>query len=196
VTQQDAFQEKFRRLGVLVEELDAVSGGCSAESCRELIQLLMDVHGTALQRVLQIVSEGGASGEVMISKAGEDPIVRPLLVLYSLHPESLETRVLKALDGVRQSLRKLNCVAELLDACDGAVRVQVRIDGHACGSTTKTVRSIVEDSIYDFAPDLTSLEILEPQEQTSSGFVSIDSLLPHSTPVRPETELMQTTGAD
>ncbi len=42
------FQEKIRRLGTLVGELDQMPGGGSKVAVRELIQLLMEVHGTGL----------------------------------------------------------------------------------------------------------------------------------------------------
>jgi hypothetical protein len=43
----------------------------------------------------------------------------------------------------------------------------------------KALRSIVEGAVYDLAPDLTSLTILAPEEESSSGFVPLESLLKH-----------------
>lgn len=177
---KEAFQEKIRQLGALVGELDAMPGNGSSTAARELVQLLMEVHGTALNRMLEIVFESGVPGEAIILKAGEDPIVRHLLLLYSLHPEPLESRVVRALSDVEPRLRKLNSEVELLSIRDGAVQARVTTPAHGCGSTAKTVQSIVEESIYNLAPDLTSLEILGPIEEVSSGFVSLDSLLKHS----------------
>lgn len=191
-----AFQEKFRRLGALVDQLDAGPGGCSSESCRELIQLLMEVHGSALERILEIADQSGPQGEAIILKAGEDPIVRPLLVLYSLHPESMESRVLKALEAARPRLGKLNSEVELVETREGTVKVRFRIVRHGCGSTAKTVHSIVEECVYDFAPDLNSLEIQEAETDVAPGFVSIDSLLQRPATARPEMTGMQAAVAD
>ena len=60
-------------------------------------------------------------------------------------------------------------------------RLQLRLhtSGHACGSTTKNLKAIVEEAIYEMAPDLTSLAILEPEDEPSSGFVPLQSLLKH-----------------
>ena len=41
----------------------------------------------------------------------------------------------------------------------------------------------MEGGIYDLAPDLTSLTILAPEEESSSGFVPWQSLLQHSSAV-------------
>ncbi len=174
---REAFQEKIRRLGELVGALDAAPGGKGNVAARELVQLLMEVHGAGLERIMEIIDESGAPGDEIIRKAGHDPIVRHLLLLYSLHPEPIETRVMKALDLAEPRLRKLQSEVELLDMRDGAVQLRVRTSGHACGSTGKSAQAIVEECIYDLAPDVASLEILGNPEETSAGFVSLESLL-------------------
>ncbi len=104
------FQEKMRRLGALVGELDQMPGGGSKVAARELVQLLMEVHRSGLERIMELVSESeaGAPGAVIIDRLGQDPIVRNLLLLYSLHPDDLETRVVRALDAARARLRKFD----------------------------------------------------------------------------------------
>lgn len=178
MARKEAFQEKIRQLGSLVGALDE-NGNSSP---RELVQLLLEIHGTALERIMEIVFESGAPSEAILSKAAQDPIVRHLLILHSLHPDPLETRVMQALDEAATRLRKLNSEVELVDLSGGAVEVRVRISGHACGSTARTVQSIVEESIYDLAPDLESLHIRMPEDEVSPGFVSLDSLLKHPLP--------------
>ena len=186
---KEAFQEKIRQLGARVGELEEIKGEANCAGTRELIQLLLEVHGAGLERMMEIIDESGTPGEAIIAKAGKDPIVRHLLLLYSLHPEDIETRVVKALDLAGPRLRKHNSEVELLGIRDGAVQVKVSTSGHACGSTGATVRSIVEECIYDFAPDLASLEILGQDEAPSSGFVSLESLIKH--PASPDALAMQ-----
>jgi hypothetical protein len=184
VADEKEFQEKMRRLGTMVGELDQVPGGGSKVAARELVQLLMEVHGTGLERMMELVSESGreagAPGKAIINRFGQDPIVRNLLLLYSLHPDDLETRVLKALDAVGKRLRKFDSEVRLVSIQEGAVQLRLHTSGHTCGSTTKDLRSIVEGGIYDLAPDLTSLTILGSEDESSSGFVPLESLLKHS----------------
>ena len=181
MTNTESFQEKIRRLGVLVGELETIPGGASGVAARELVQLLMEVHGAGLERIMEIIDESGAPGEAIIARAGRDQIVRHLLLLYSLHPDNLETRVWRALHAAGPRLRKHNSEVELIEIRDdGAVRVRVSTSGHGCGSTGKTVHSIVEECIYDQAPDLTSLEILGQDDAPPSGFVSLESLMKNS----------------
>jgi hypothetical protein len=181
VADEKDFQEKIRQLGTLVGELDQMSGARpddrSKVAARELVQLLMEVHGTGLERIMEVVFESGLSGEALIGKLGQDPIVRNLLLLYSLHPDDIETRVLKALDTAGTRLRKFDARVELVRIQDGAIQVRLVTSGHACGSTTKNLQAIVEECIYDMAPDLTSLAIHAPEDEPSSGFVPLQNLL-------------------
>jgi hypothetical protein len=182
VDNEKEFQEKMRRLGTLVGEIDQVPGGGSKVAARELVQLLMEVHRSGLERIMELVfqagSESGASA--IIDRLGQDPIVRNLLLLYSLHPDDLETRVLRALDVARARLRKLDCRVDLVSFHEGAVQLRLHTSGHSRGSTIKDLRAIVEGAVYDLAPDLLSLTILAPEEESSSGFVPLQSLLKHS----------------
>ena len=182
------FQEKMRRLGTLVGEIDQVPGGGSKVAARELVQLLMEVHRSGLERIMELVfqtgSESGTSGGAIIDRLGQDPIVRNLLLLYSLHPDDLETRVLRALDVARARLRKFDSRVELVSLHEGAVELRLQASDRPRGSTIKDLRSIVEGAIYDLAPDLLSLTILAPEEESSSGFVPLQSLLKHSLTVQ------------
>jgi hypothetical protein len=182
VDNEKEFQEKMRQLGTLVGELDQLPGGGSKVAARELVQLLMEVHRTGLERMMELVSQTGteASGGAIIDRLGQDPIVRNLLLLYSLHPEDLETRVLRGLDVARARLRKLDGRVDLVSLHEGAAQLRLHTSGHSRGSTIKDLRAIVEGAIYDLAPDVTSLTILAPEEESSSGFVPLQSLLNHS----------------
>ena len=173
------FQEKMRRLGALVDELDQECG--SKVAAQELVQLLMEVHRAGLERIMELVIESGRhpgapSGEI-IDRFGDDPIIRSLLLLYSLHPDDLETRVVRALNGIRPRLRNFESRVELVSIHEGAVQLRLHTSGHPRGSTIKDLRPIVEGAIDDLAPDLTSLTILAPEDKSSSGFVPLESLL-------------------
>jgi Fe-S cluster biogenesis protein NfuA len=180
VASEQEFQEKIRQLGTLVGELNDAPESSSKVAAREMVQLLMEVHGAGLARIMELVFELGEHGEAIINRIGQDPIARNLLLLYSLHPDDLETRILKALDEAKTRLRKYNTDVEVVSIQDGAVQLRLMTSGHACGSTTKTLQSIVEESIYELAPDLTSLLILGSADESASGFVPLENLLKHS----------------
>lgn len=171
------FQEQIRQLGKLVTQFDELPDSPPKIAGRELVQLLMDVHGRGLERVMEIVFDSGNLAPGIIDKLGQDSIVGNLLLLYSLHPDGLEARVQKAVDRIRPRLRKLSCAIELESIDEGTVQVRLATSAHSCGSSTKDLRSIVGDGMYEFAPDVTSLEILGLEEPAPVGFVSVESLL-------------------
>lgn len=173
-----AFHDQIRQLGKLIAQLDQFPDGPQKTACNQLVQLLMDVHGAGFERAMEIVFESG--GSAIVDSLAKDSVVGSLLVLYSLHPDDMETRVRKAIDQMRPRLRKLACSTEVVSVDEGAVCVKVITTGHSCGSSAKDVRAIVEEGIYESAPDVATLEILGLEEPTSSGFVAIESLLSNS----------------
>lgn len=191
------FQEQVRQLGKLVAQFDQLPDSAAKVAGKELVQLLMDVHGAGLERIMEVVFESGNLAPGIIDKLGQDSIVGSLLLLYSLHPDDLETRVQKAIVRVGPRLRKLACAIELVSVRENTVQVRLATSAHSCGSSTKDLRAIVEDSVYEFAPDVTSLEILGLEESTASGFVALESLLGHSlTAAASNGHRMESDGAD
>jgi hypothetical protein len=170
------FQQRVQQLGKLIAELEQMPDSPLKVATGELVHLLMEVHGTGIERMMEIVFDSQGTGAETIDTLGNDPMVRSLLLLYSLHPEDLETRVQKSLNALRPRLRKLNYRVEFVNAVDGSVRLRMESSGHACGSTTENVRLMVEEGVYEYAPDVTSLVILGLEDQPSSGFVALESL--------------------
>jgi Fe-S cluster biogenesis protein NfuA len=171
------FQTRIQRIGVLVQELDSIADPAVRAASKELVQLLMDLHGTGLERMLEIVFLAGERGEVMIDDLGRDSLVSSLLILYGLHPEDLSTRVTRAIEQVRPKLRKLGCEVELVSLQQGDVRLHASLEGHGCGSTAKTVHATLEEAVYTAAPDLTSFFVDGLDAPAASGFVALDKLL-------------------
>jgi Fe-S cluster biogenesis protein NfuA len=175
------FREDIQRIGGLVQEIESIADPAVRAATKNLVQSLMDLHGAALEKALDIVAEAGEPGMSIIDRLGRDSLVSSVLILYGLHPEDLESRVVKAVDKVRPQLRKQGCELELLGVNDGAIHVRVEAGSHTCGSTAKTVHATVERAMYEAAPDLTSLAIEGLEEKPASGFVALDKLVGGST---------------
>ena len=171
------FRERVQRIDGLVQEIEAIADPALRAATKGLVQSLMDLHGAALERALEIVAAAGEPGMELIDKLGRDPMVSSVLVLYGLHPEDLDTRVLKAIDRVKPQLRKQGCEVEILGLSEGAVRLRAQVGEHTCGSTAKTVQATLESAIYDAAPDLVSLTIEGLDGKAASGFVALDRLI-------------------
>jgi len=167
----------MQRIGGLVQEIESIADPAARAATRDLVQSLMDLHGAVLEKTLDIVADAGEEGLNIIDRLGRDSLVSSVLILYGLHPEDIETRVVRAVDRLKPQLRKQGCEVELLGVNDGAIRLRVETGSHTCGSTAKTVQATLEETIYDAAPDLTSLVIEGLEEKPASGFVALDKLM-------------------
>ena len=174
------FQKRIQRISSLVNELDAIVDPAARSAAKQLIQLLMELHGTALERMLEVTFASGEPGKSLIDQFGRDSLVSSLLVLYGLHPDDLETRVARAVGWLRPSLRKQGAELEIVSTSNGFIRLKVVRNGHACGSTTQTLKSTVEEGIYEAAPDATEIVIEGLEEKAASTFVPLDKLIGHS----------------
>lgn len=181
------FQVKVQRIGELVGELDKISDPESRASAKALVQLLLDLHAVGLERVMEIVSKSddsssaGSAHEIprqhLIDDLGRDPLVSSLLVLYGLHPMDLESRVAQAVEKVQPRVRKGGGELELLRIENGVVSLRLQVTGHGCGSTKSTLKAMVEDALYEGAPDLSKLLIEGLDEEAgASGFVPLGKL--------------------
>jgi Fe-S cluster biogenesis protein NfuA len=174
------FQEQVRQLGKLITQFDQSPESPQKTACKELVQLLMDAHGAGLDRMMEVIFESAGPGPAIIDELGRDTVTSSLLLLYSLHPQDLETRVQQAVERMRPRLRKLSCSVDLAGIVEGAVQVRVTAGGHSCGSSSKDIRAIVEECVFEFAPDIVSLDVLGLEEPSNSGFVALESLVGHT----------------
>jgi Fe-S cluster biogenesis protein NfuA len=168
------FQKRLQSIEALLGEIEAAADPSLRTSVQQLVQLIMDLHGAGLERTLELIRATGEEGEAVVQKLGRDELVASLLVLYGLHPKTLEERVTLALDKARLRLRAHEGEVELLSIQDGAVRLRLQVNGRGCGSTAQALKEIVEEAVYQSAPDVTALSIEGAEEKP--GFVSLDML--------------------
>ncbi len=171
------FQTKVQRISELVNGLEGIENPESRASAKALVQLLLDLHATGLERILEIVAKRGDAGQRAIDELGDDALVSSLLVLYGLHPLDFESRVALAVEKVVLRVRKGGGEVALTGNENGHVRLHLTVTGHSCGSTGKTLKAMVEDAVYEAAPDVVSL-VVEGLDDApgSSGFVPLGKL--------------------
>jgi Fe-S cluster biogenesis protein NfuA len=176
VENEKDFQGRVQKIGQLVQELDSIADPLVRARAKELVQSLLDLHGAALERILELIFQAGDGSTQIIDELGRDPLVSSLLILYGLHPEELQTRVGQKLRQIQSKLHKMGAEAELIGAENGNIRVQVKIDQHACGSTARTVQTTLEEALYEAAPDLESIVIDGLENPAASGFIALETL--------------------
>jgi len=154
------FQKRLGRVEELIAGLESTPDPAVRAQVSELIQTLLDLHGSGLERILGVVYDSGADGAAMIDQLGQDRLVSGLLLLHGLHPLDLETRVRKALEEVKPRLGLHGGSVELVEVRDdGAVRIKLEGNCNGCPSSRVTLHSTIEEELYAAAPDITSLEV-------------------------------------
>lgn len=177
MTQDTALQKKMQRIAEMVERLESAADPSVRAMARELVESLMALHGAGLERILELASEAGETGQTIIRKCGRDEVVSGLLLLYGLHPEDLHSRVTCALEKTRPFLQSHSATAELLSVDDGRVSVRVHLKPGGCGSTAVTVKSTLEAAIQDAAPDASAIVVEDPAAALAqTGFVPLAQL--------------------
>lgn len=171
------FQSRVQKIGELVNQLESIPDPEARAGAKQLVQALMDLHGAGLEKILEVIFQSETAGAQIIDNLGRDPLVSSLLILYGIHPEELQTRVERKLRQIQSKLHKMGVEATLISAEGGDIRVHISVEGHACGSTGRTAQGIVEEAVYEAAPDMKSLKIDGLEEPIANGFFSVEKLI-------------------
>ncbi|HET6977164.1 MAG TPA: NifU family protein [Pyrinomonadaceae bacterium] len=166
--------QSIEKIEELVERIESLPDPEARASSLALVQALMDFHGEALDRLMEIVAAQGEPGYAIFDKFSSDELVSNLLLLYSLHPLPIETRVLQALENVKPHLDSHGGSVELLEINNGVVRLRLQGTCKGCPSSADTLKLAIEAAIFAAAPDVVSIEaegVIETK--SSAGFVQI-----------------------
>src|SRR5262245_56608925 len=116
----------IERVEELIQTIEALPDPTARASALALVQALMDFHGEALDRLMEIVASQGEPGYSIFDKFSGDELVSNLLLLYGLHPLPIETRVSEALEKVKPQLDAHGGSVELLEINEGVVRLRLQ----------------------------------------------------------------------
>jgi hypothetical protein len=109
------FRAQSEHVEKLAAKLDQAGDPEVRAAALELVQSVVELHGAALQRLIDRCVET-AEGERVLSAALEDNLVAGMFLLHSLHPDDIETRVVRGLEAVRPYLKSHGGDCEL-SAC-------------------------------------------------------------------------------
>ena len=171
------FRAHTEQIERLVARVSALADDGARTTSLELLQSLMDLHGAVISRIVEVLNDSGESGRASLAKLGSDPLVCGLLVLYGVHPVSLEERVSRAIERVGVKLKKQGGTVNLKGVADLAVRVKVQSSGNGCGSSPDAVKETVEQAILEAAPEVTEI-VVEGLATSVSGFVPLNMIQP------------------
>ena len=147
------------RIETLVQEISTFTDPHARATAQELVQVLLDMYGEGLTRLLELTADTGSSGLALIDNFAEDELLSSLFLLHGLHPLAIETRVLQALDEVRPYLKSHGGGVEFIKIEDDIAYVRLEGSCNGCGTSTVTLKGAIEEAINKFAPDLNGLQV-------------------------------------
>ncbi|MEU1185050.1 hypothetical protein ABZ464_47095 [Streptomyces sp. NPDC005820] len=143
-------EQTGRRIEEVLDRL--ATSGDGAAAAEDLVRSLMDLYGTALAHVVELL--GSTPGKAL-ARLLDDDLVASLLVLHDLHPEDRDTRIARALDGVRD--HRLEVVG--FEEHSGTLRLRARAGGGCgCGSGTDAARA-AETALAALAPEVRAVDV-------------------------------------
>lgn len=144
----------------LIGRLDQLQDPTAREPARKLVEIILDLHGVALAKLLSIVARADG-GPAILARLAEDDQVRPLLLLHGLHPDDVETRVRRAAERLRPHLGVHGLRLEVVHIANGTARLRVHpSDGaQVKASLLWTLPMEIEGAIVEAAPDIDKVVI-------------------------------------
>ncbi|MET0765294.1 MAG: NifU family protein [Blastococcus sp.] len=164
------------RIEALIEAASA-GGRVARERAEELVRLVVDLYGAGLERLLEIAHDAGRLDDDLLGRLAADDLVASLLIVHGLHPYDVETRVARALDGVRPYLGSHGGDVQLLDVTDdGLVRLRMLGSCDGCPSSSVTLTLAVETAIQAAAPEVSGIEVEDAALAGSGGVIPVSAL--------------------
>ena len=151
-----------------LRRLETIADPASRGIATDLLAAVLQFHTAALGRMLEMIEKSEAGAAILAGFDG-DPLVRSVLLVHDLHPDSFATRVRRALSDLEPLLKKREATAELLSAEGGLVRLRIR----GGQSNRGPLAPAVEQAIRAAAPEAVQVIV---EESTLAGFVSLDVL--------------------
>lgn len=175
---QDA-EQLVTQLNALIGELEQYPESEVREKALDLVQLVLELYGEALRRVLLAIDPLPGKDEILTRLAG-DEVLRAILLLHGLLPVELHERIAAALEELRPYFISQGCDVELLGIDDG--RAQIRLIRKGSGAPPVSVlRSEIEKALGEAAPDLMGVDVegmAQQVEATKKAVAQLSKLIP------------------
>ncbi len=156
----EAAAEVTRRAGEIVRLQGLASGWEPAQQAvlSAIKTGIEELNAEAFRRLIRALKTDPAAAQALRG-AVRDPLVYQVLLFHGLVKEPLESRVRRALDEVRPSLKEHGGDVELV-AVKPPDTVEVRLIGscQSCPSAGETLTEGVEKSIKTLCPEITTVQ--------------------------------------
>jgi Fe-S cluster biogenesis protein NfuA len=141
------------RIDHLLGELRSSAAGRVWEGVEEVLRLLTELYGGALERVVELADPA------TLDRLAADDLIASLLIVHGLHPTPVYDRVSEALEGVRPFLGQHGGDVELLGVAQDRVHLRMVGSCHGCPSSSITLKMAVEKAILEAAPEIEGIDV-------------------------------------
>jgi Fe-S cluster biogenesis protein NfuA len=155
--QPGKFKLQTQRVEKLAAKLENANDPEIRAAALDLVQSVVELHGTALNRLLQSLART-PEGEAALLEAVDDDLVAAMLLLHGLHPDDIETRILRGIEKVRPYLKSHGGDVEFASVRDGIVHLVLHGSCGSCPSSSLTLKTAVEDALFEAAPDIVEIK--------------------------------------
>ncbi|MEO6964429.1 MAG: NifU family protein [Acidobacteriaceae bacterium] len=155
--QPGEFHLKTERIEKLAATLQNAGDPETRAAALDLVQSVIELHGSGLARMIDSLSQT-AAGEQALHAALNDDLVASMVLLHGLHPDDIQTRVLRGIEKVRPYLKSHGGDVELASVRDGIVHLVLRGTCGSCPSSSLTLKNAVEDALFEVAPDIVEIK--------------------------------------
>lgn len=154
--QRGEFHLRTERVEKLAARLESAGDPEIRATALDLVQSVVELHGAALRRLVDSLKRT-LEGEQALSEALENDLISSMLLLHNLHPDDIETRVLRGIEKVRPYLKSHGGDVEFADVRDGIVHLRLHGTCGSCPSSSITLKNAVEDALFEVAPDIVEI---------------------------------------
>ena len=154
-------QHRAERIEKLIQEVASFPDAHARAITEELIQTLLDMYGEGLAHILEITAHNETSGQNLIGEFVQDELISSLLLLHGLHPIDIETRIARALLGIRSYLESHGGNVGLIKVENGIAYLRLESSGNGNGfsSSAFVLQQAIEDAVYKAVPDLDGIRV-------------------------------------
>jgi len=144
------------------------------ERAEELVRTVVDLYGTGMERLLEVLHDAGSLTDDLVDAIAEDELISGLLLVAGLHPFGLDERIARALDKVRPVLGRHGGDITFVGVdADGTARLQLQGSCNGCSASSSTVSNVVESAVLVAAPEVTRVKVVEPPVVIPLGSVRL-----------------------
>ncbi len=172
-TDELPFEQRIARIEASLERIERSSDAVAREAARDTVATLLELHRTALGKIVSFLAERGDAGRSAIEACLADDLVRSVLLLHDLHPASVESRIERALETVRPYLNSHGGGVELVAISAAGLQLKMQGSCNGCPSSSATQRDRIEQAIRELAPDVGLIEFVEASQTAAASFVEL-----------------------